>query len=151
MSYSEGLASFFFSEEKTTGYMRHKIGKGHSDFSDYTAIKTPSHKNIQWGDRPVAVLTNRMSYSATNDFVNRMKNLPNVIVVGDKTGGGGGMPISSELPNGWAVRFSASPMYNIDKEDTEFGIDPDFKVDMDITDTTSDAIIEKAMEELRKF
>ena len=27
------------------------------------------------------------------------------------TGGGSGLPFSSELPNGWSVRFSASPMY----------------------------------------
>ena len=89
LDYSKQLASYFFKEETVTGYMRHKTGDGHSDFSTPVEIKTPAHKTIQW-QRPVAVLTNRMSYSATNDFVNRMKQAPNVIIVGDKTGGGGG-------------------------------------------------------------
>ena len=61
------------------------------------------------GKRKVVVLTNRHSYSATNDFVNSMRCFPNVTLVGDKTGGGSGLPFSSELPNGWGVRFSASP------------------------------------------
>ena len=151
LGYSETLASYFFPKEKVTGYMRHKRGKGHSDFSDYVEIKTPSDKNTQWGDRPVAVLSNRLSYSATNDFVNRMMNLDNVIIVGDKTGGGGGMPMSSELPNGWAIRFSASPMYDVNKQDTELGINPDYKQNMDENDKESDAIIEKAIEELKKM
>jgi C-terminal processing protease CtpA/Prc len=71
--------------------------------------------------------------------------LDNVIVVGDKTGGGGGLPFSSELPNGWAVRFSASPMYDVEKQDTEFGIEPDVKQNLNETGN-EDAIIEKAIE-----
>ena len=39
--------------------------------------------------------------------------LPNVVQVGDTTGGGSGFPLSSELPNGWSVRFSSSPIYGI--------------------------------------
>ena len=57
------------------------------------------------------LLINRHSYSATNDFVNAMRYFPNVTLVGDKTGGGSGLPFSSELPNGWGVRFSASPTW----------------------------------------
>jgi C-terminal processing protease CtpA/Prc len=51
---SKQLASYFFSEEKITGYMRHKTGAGHSDFSKPVEIKTPAHKTIQW-QRPVVV------------------------------------------------------------------------------------------------
>ena len=57
-----------------------------------------------------------------------MKNLPLVKTVGDKTGGGAGMPFSSTLPNGWTVRFSACPMYDVHRQNTEFGIDPDYLV-----------------------
>lgn len=38
------------------------------------------------------LLINRHSYSATNDFVNAMRYFPNVTLVGDKTGGGSGLP-----------------------------------------------------------
>lgn len=126
LSYSEQLASYFFDTEQVTGYIAHKIGDGHSDFSELLPLKTAPHYALRW-DKKVAVLTNRRSYSATNDFVNRMKSAPNAVIIGDRTGGGGGMPLSSELPNGWAVRFSACPMFDAQKQHTEWGIDPDIR------------------------
>ena len=56
---------------------------------------------------------------------------------GDKTGGGSGMPFTSELPNGWTVRFSASPHFNADMEQIEWGIEPDIKINMDEADETN--------------
>ena len=75
-----------------------------------------------------------------------MKCCPLVTVVGDKTGGGAGLPFSSQLPNGWSVRFSACPMYDKNKQCTEFGIEPDYKVDLDDDDFRQgkDTIIEFA-------
>jgi len=148
---SEQLASCFFEEETVTGYIRHKIGSGHSDFSVPVEIKTSANKKIQW-QKKVAVLCNRMSYSATNDFVSRMKQAPNAIIVGDKTGGGSGLPFSSELPNGWTIRFSASPMFDANMNQTEWGIDPDEKVDLKSTDEAKgiDTIIEQAIKKLKE-
>ncbi len=51
----------------------------------------PSLDRVRWQKQAV-VLTNRRSFSATNDFVNRMKILPKVTIIGDKTGGGSGLP-----------------------------------------------------------
>ena len=75
-----------------------------------------------------------------------MRELPLVTIIGDKTGGGSGLPFTSELPNGWGVRFSACPILNAQKEHTEFGIDPDIKVDMNESDQQrgEDTIIETA-------
>ena len=66
--------------------------------------------------------------------------------MGDRTGGGSGMPFSAELPNGWAVRFSACPVYGPDMEQLEFGIEPDIQVDMTEADMARglDTIIEEA-------
>ena len=91
-------------------------------------------------------MTNRGVYSAANEFVKYMKCCPGVTVVGDKTGGGAGMPMSSELPNGWAVRFSACPMYDKDMRCTEFGIEPDYNVGLTDDDFRrgEDTIIEFA-------
>jgi len=146
LDYSKQLASYFFKNDTVTGYIRHKTGDGHSDFSDPVEIKTTAHKTIQW-QRPVAILTNRMSYSATNDFVNRMTHAPHAIIVGDRTGGGGGLPLSSELPNGWMVRFSSSPMYNTAMQNTEFGIAPTISVALTAADQAGgiDTIIERAI------
>ena len=151
IEYSEQLASYFFTEETVTGYIRHKTGTGHSDFSEPVEIKTSAHKTIQW-QRTVTVLTNRMSFSATNDFVNRMLMAPHCIVVGDKTGGGGGLPFSSELANGWMVRFSASPMFNSNMQNTEWGIEPDVNDSLKISDQTKgiDTIIERAIAKIKE-
>jgi hypothetical protein len=45
------------------------------------------------------------------------------------------MPFSSELSNGWSVRFSASPLRDPDGNLTEFGVTPTdgCAVDMDLT------------------
>ena len=70
--------------------MSHKTGPGHNDFSTPKAVwLEPSLDRVRWQKQAV-VLTNRRSFSATNDFVNRMKILPKVTIIGDKTGGGSG-------------------------------------------------------------
>lgn len=145
------LASYFFTEKTLTGYIKHKIGDGHSDFSKPNAVYTISNEKLKW-TKPVIILTNRMTYSAANDFVCRMKYAPKALTLGDKTGGGGGMPLSSELPNGWMVRFSASPMFDAEMQDTEWGIDPDVKVDMSEMDKLMgiDTIIEEAVKQILK-
>jgi C-terminal processing protease CtpA/Prc len=60
--------------------------------------------------------------------------------------------MSSELPNGWSVRFSSSPMYDAEMQCNEFGIDPDVKVDITSEDYQRgvDTIIETARELLRE-
>lgn len=138
-----------FTEEKTlTGYIMHKTGKGHSDFSDPEPIYIEPSDGVRW-QKPVVVLTNRHAYSATNDFVNSMNCFPNVTLIGDKTGGGSGLPFTSELPNGWGVRFSASPHLDANKQHIEFGIDPDVWVDM--TDEDEDQGLDTIIETARKF
>ena len=148
---AEQLASYFFREKTLTSYISHKTGNGHSDLSKPKAVYTSPNENIQW-QRPVMILTNRMSYSATNDFVCRMQYAPNSFIIGDQTGGGGGLPFSSELPNGWMIRFSASPSFNAEMENIEWGIQPDIKIDMDTTSEKMgyDTIIERAVIEILK-
>lgn len=147
---STRIAARFTNEKVLTGYIYHKTGKGHNDFSEPHPVYLEPSKSIRW-QKPVVVLTNRRSYSATNDFVNNMRYLPNVTLMGDKTGGGSGLPFSSELPNGWSVRFSASPMLDANKEHIEFGIEPDYKVEMSKEDEAKniDTIIEAARQLLR--
>ncbi|MFV0390609.1 MAG: S41 family peptidase [Paludibacteraceae bacterium] len=148
---SDLLSSYFFKEKTLIGYVAHKTGKGHSDFSRPTPLYSSPHELIRW-ERPVVILTNRLSYSATNEFVCRMKYAPYAVIVGDSTGGGGGMPLSSELPNGWMVRFSASPMYDAEMNHTEWGINPDIHAEMDSLDKANgiDSIIETAVKEILK-
>lgn len=129
LTYSTRLAARFTNERVLTGYILHKTGPGHSDFSEPEPIYVDPSDGVRWQKKAV-VLTNRHSYSATNDFINAMRYMPQVTLLGDKSGGGSGLPFTSELPNGWTVRFSASPHLDADKQQIEFGIDPDVKVDM---------------------
>ena len=145
LSYAETLASRFTNKRVLTGYVCHKTGTGHNDFSTPVPVYLESSDRIRW-QKSVCVLTNRSSYSATNDFVKIMRTLPLVTIIGDRTGGGSGLPFSSELPNGWSVRFSACPSFDVDMQHTEFGIEPDVWVDMLDEDQSKelDTIIETA-------
>ncbi len=149
LSNADRIASRFLEEKILTGYIQHKTGKGHDDFSEpYPLYLSPSER-IRWL-RPVVVLTNRHCYSAANDFVQKVRMMPYVTTMGDRTGGGSGFPFNSELPNGWGVRFSASPMLDVNKQHTEFGIDPTYKVSMTQEDIEKgkDTIIEAAITHL---
>lgn len=152
LAYSERFASRFIKEKTHVGYIVHKTGKGHNDFSKpYPTVLEPS-KRICWF-RPVVVLTNRHCYSAANDFVMKMRMFPQVTIIGDKTGGGSGFPFTSELPNGWTVRFSACPMLDNEKQLTEFGIEPDISVSIIDSDLLGgkDTILEEAILYLLKM
>ena len=148
---AEQLAARFTNSTLLVGYMQHKTGRGHSDFSSMQEQRLKPSKGIRWQKR-VAVLTNRSVYSAANEFVKYIRCCPNVVQIGDRTGGGAGMPYSSELPIGWSIRFSACPMYDKDGNSTEFGIAPDYDVQLSQTDLLrgKDTIIEKAREVLRQ-
>ncbi|MBQ7824315.1 MAG: S41 family peptidase [Bacteroidaceae bacterium] len=141
------IASRFTNEKILSGYVQHKTGTGHNDFSPLTATYLEPYRGIRY-QKPVVVLVNRSSFSATNNFVSVMRELPNVTIVGDRSGGGSGLPFSSELPNGWTVRFSACPVYGVDKQHTEFGIEPDIYQSMSTANMLVgiDDIIERGYE-----
>lgn len=148
---AEQLASLFINEPTTRAYMQHKRGPRHDDFSPMEAIRIEPFKGLRW-QKPVCILTNRRTFSAANSFVMFLKGLPRVTIIGDRTGGGAGLPFTSELPNGWTLRFSASPMYDSEMHMTEMGIDPDVKVDISSADyaRSIDTIIEAARQRIRE-
>lgn len=145
LSNSDKLAARFFNTKTLVGYIQHKTGKGHNDFSKPHAKYIEPSERLRY-QKEVIILTNRRCYSATNDFVNAMRYAPNTIILGDKTGGGSGLPFSSELPNGWSVRFSACPMYDAEMKHIEFGIDPDIFINLSEEDASHgyDTLIEAA-------
>lgn len=149
LTYAERIAARFTNEKVHTGYIMHKTGPGHNQFSQPKPVYVEPSNRIRW-QKPVAVLTNRSAYSTTNEFANIMRYMPNAVLIGDRTGGGAGLPFTSELPNGWGVRFSASPHLDAEKNHIEFGIEPDIKVDI-IPHTRHDDIIEEARKTLKNM
>ena len=147
---AEKLAARFTNRPVDVGFVRHKTGRAHDAFSPMQQQVLNPARGIRWQKR-VAVLTNRMVFSAANEFVKYMKCYPLATIVGDHTGGGAGLPFSSELPNGWNVRFSACPMFDRYGNSTEDGIAPDVNVSLSEADFLrgTDTIIEAARELLR--
>ena len=141
----ERLSQRFTNEKVLVGYMCHKTGKGHDDFSEPKAEYISPSSGVRW-QKPVVVLVNRSCYSAANTFVRNMKVMPLVTIMGDWTGGGSGLPFSSELPIGWGVRFSASPSYDAEMQHIEFGIKPDVfsSLNESLAAQGKDSMIEKA-------
>ena len=150
ISSAEELAARFTNDDILVGYFQHKTGRGHNDFSAMKEQWLHPSRGLRW-QKPVVVLTNRGVYSAANEFVKYMKCCPNVKIVGDTTGGGAGLPFSSELPNGWSVRFSACPIYDKDGQSTEFGIPPDVHAGLNrfVFFSGIDTIIEQARKILK--
>ena len=146
-------------DEVLCGYKLHKTGPGHSEFADTvpdylkpvnSSISDINRKEVVKYLKYVVILSNRGVYSAANDFIRTMKVLDNVTIMGDRSGGGGGIPCNFDLPNGWYVRLSTTPMLDLNKVHTEFGIEPTegYKIDMapDAHITGKDAILDKAIE-----
>lgn len=120
---SFALAQRFINEKRQVLVSFEKTGPGHNEFGNGLSYSlSPASKVF---DGSVVVLTNRRCYSATNAFTAIMSNFENVTIIGDQTGGGGGIPIDNELPNGWRYRFSATAMFLPDSYNIELGIPPD--------------------------
>ena len=142
---AEKLASLFVNEKTLAGYIMHKTGPAHAAFSAPEPLYVEPFEGLRW-QKPVVVLVNRRTYSAANSFTMYLKGMPHVTILGDYTGGGSGMPLMSELPNGWSVRFSACPMLDRNGNHTELGIAPDVEADITSEDfqRSIDTLIETA-------
>jgi hypothetical protein len=147
LSNAKLIASRLVEDEHTAGYSYVKNGPEKDDFvkgNDF--IIEPVEDVIEYS-KPIVVLTNRSSYSASSFFVLFVKDLTNVTIIGDTTGGGGGLPISGELPNGWTYRFSSTITTDINGFNIENGIPPHIKRDISESDRLSgvDSILEEAI------
>jgi hypothetical protein len=138
-----------FVEERTLlYYSRIKTGPGINDFSEAAPAYVEPYNGVRY-TKKVAVLTDRGTYSAGSFASLATKALPSMILIGDTTGGGLGLPNGGQLPNGWKYRFSITQALTLDKNPAyENGVPPDIHVLVDPNDRTKDAVIERAIKEL---
>jgi len=140
----------FVNEKILVLYNMTRNGKLHNDFGKQEPFYILSSDEVKY-TKPVMVLVDRGSYSATTFFALATKALDNITLVGDTTGGGGGMPNGGQLPNGWTYRFSITKSLDLNGNDyAEDGVPADIYVLMDLTDRTHDAVIERAVQEILK-
>lgn len=102
---AEKIAGRFARERKLYRRIQYRNGPGHDDFSPLEDDYLEPQGDAGFHG-PVAVLTNRRTFSAAESFVLAMNTVPGVVMVGDTTGGGSGNPIHREMPNGWTFTIS---------------------------------------------
>ncbi len=142
------IAGRFTAAKRVYGYVRYRNGSRHTDFTGYIpSYLYPEGDGVF--DKPVALLTNRHSGSAAEDFILMMRQLPRVTVLGDTSAGSlGGRPKTRELPNGWIYRIPMALNYGADFRLYEgVGIPPDSTVHVSRADSLNgiDTILEAAM------
>ena len=125
---------------------KYKNGPERDDFTEPSKAYLDPNDETKF-NLPVVLLTNRITYSAGNFFTAMLQAIPNVTVMGDITGGGGGVPLGWELPNGWFFNYSNSITYMPDGFIIEDGIPPDIKIDITDEDRLkgADTILEEAL------
>lgn len=109
----------------------------------------PAKHNYQ---NPIITLINGLSYSVPDNLANLCKKAENITVVGETTGGGGGIPRTFELPSGLKFRIPTRTMLRYDNEQVEWnGIPPDIPIKNSTEDLKKgkDNQLEYALNELK--
>lgn len=143
------ILSRFVEERTLTNYSRIKNGPGRNDFSEAEPVYVEPYNGIRYTNK-VIMLIDRGTYSAGSFTALATKALPNIVLMGDTTGGGLGLPNGGQLPNGWTYRFSITQALTLDQRpDYENGVPPDIEVLFDWNDLTTDEVLERAILELQ--
>ncbi|MCO6475406.1 MAG: S41 family peptidase [Phaeodactylibacter sp.] len=144
------IAACLASEPLVYARSRIKTGPGREEFSEWEDQLITPRQGRRYAGK-VAVLTSRSTFSAANTFAQMARVLPGAILIGDRTGGGGGTPVYAELPNGWTYRFSATQSVSPSGEHLEFGVPVDIEAALAPEDEQAgvDTIIERALEWVR--
>lgn len=130
------IAKEFINNSIRLRWIRYRNGPDHYSYSRWISNElTPKQHNYK---HPVVIITDRSVFSAAEDFVLALRQLPNVLVVGQFTGGGSGNPMTRELPNGWIIKV---PRWQVGDPLTKelyegIGLEPDFILMQRTLDTT---------------
>ncbi|MDH3708470.1 MAG: S41 family peptidase [Cyclobacteriaceae bacterium] len=127
-----------------------KFGPGPADFAPAENIFLDPNTDSPHFPGQVIVLTNRKVYSAGSYFSASIKAIPDVMIVGDTTGGGSGVPAGFDLPNGWYCNYSSTIGTLTDGFNFEAGVPPDVYLQLDTVDILNgvDTYIEYAKTEI---
>lgn len=89
-----------------------RFSRGDGTLGDHSPIiGEPASSGPRW-TRPVRFLTDRESYSATEDAILGLQGLPHVEVVGEPTGGGSGRPRTIPLTSRISATISRALTYD---------------------------------------
>lgn len=118
------FAGRFADQTRTAGYFQFRNGPAHNDFGPLQT-RTVSPRGAWQYRGPVLLLIGRGCFSSNEDFITQMRELPNVTVIGDTSGGHSGDPRFFPLSNGWQFTVSTWIDYTAERQVIEDrGIDP---------------------------
>ncbi len=142
-----GLLGTLVRQKTLLGSYVEKIGPAHDDIVKPIPMYAHPRADFHF-DIPTAVLINRGCYSATTYFAAMIKELPNVTLVGQGTGGGAGGHLGYQLSNGWQIRVSVSDFLDKHGVSVELGVSPDLEIENTKEDIQNgiDRMLEKAMD-----
>lgn len=149
------LLSLFCPVDYVAGFDKIKTGPARDAFAGYKKVVINGDYFIPANIKKV-VLINENVYSAGNVFAAFIHYIPNTVIMGTRSSGGAGYPISVFLPNNWVLSFPRNKLYDSHYKYLDFGVAPDIVVDApEIYGNTvnpqavSDPVIEKAIEYLK--
>ncbi len=122
------VAGRFTDEDVLALYFQYRNGPDHGDYTElYPFCIAPLGSWHFAGD--VYVLQGRTCASSSEWFLNLMGVLPNVVTVGERSYGAGGIPQLIALPNGWQINVPYIIVYTSEMIPVEWnGIEPDVHV-----------------------
>jgi C-terminal processing protease CtpA/Prc len=107
------LAGRFVEQPIVFGFVRIRNGPSHDNLTDpISETLRPTGRRKFAGT--VYLLIDRRVYSSAENFALALRQLPNVVAVGDTTGGSSGRPVTRELANGWTYELSTWIEYSTD-------------------------------------
>ncbi|HSF54421.1 MAG TPA: S41 family peptidase [Algoriphagus sp.] len=130
---------------------QNKTGPEKSELSELKEIFLEPEADKPGFKGRIVVLTNRGVYSAGSYFSAYIRGIPNAILMGDKSGGGSGVPAGHDLPNGWYFNFSSTIGYTVEGINFENGVPVDIEVGMSADDIAKgkDPILERAIQYIK--
>ena len=121
------LIGRFFSERRHVVNVQTRRSARHDDFTDPVPDYV-TNAGRTW-EKPVILLTDRASMSASEWVTVALRELPNVTVVGDTTAGAFSGRQDSELPNGWLFSMSCQRITDVNGVCHEgIGLAPDVTI-----------------------
>ena len=104
--------------------------------------------------KPVIVLAGAQTFSAAEDFLIAFKELDIGLVIGEKTAGSTGQPLSISLPAGGAARVCVKrDKYQSGEDWVGVGIEPDIEAKPTVADirNKADTVLETAIKQLDRM
>jgi len=146
------IAGRFIPSPINAGYVRYRNGPGHTDFGA-PVQRTVSPRGPWQYSGTVLLLMGRRCASSNESFIMAMGQLPNVTLVGERTAGSTGNPMTFPLAGGWSYTVSRWIEYTTDNQIIEDnGISPDVLVTATAGDFASgrDPVLDFAVNRLAR-